>query len=112
MNKQATIFEAIASSGIFLALGTASFMEDLRNDKSDPAQQVKMAKALRKRVILLIDPNLSPGQKDELRTFFHGFDTVREVMFDPRRHNWDGLEVALEEMRIIPKQKKEVRSRG
>jgi len=107
MNRQADIFEKVASSGIFLALGTASFLEELRNDKSDPAQQVKMAKALRKRVILLIDYNLSPGQKDELWTFFHGFDTVREVMFDPRRHNWDGLEVALEELGVIPKQKKD-----
>lgn len=107
MHRQADIFEAIASSRIFLALGTASFLEELRNDKSDPAHQVKMSKALRKRVILLIDSTLSPGQKDELRTFFHDFDTVREVMFDPRHHNWDELEVALEEMRIIPKQKED-----
>ena len=107
MNRQADIFEAIASSGIFLALGTASFLEELRNDKSDPAQQVKMAKALRKRIILLIDSNLSPGQKDELRTFFHDFGTVREVMFDPRHRNWDEFKVTLEEMGIIPKQKED-----
>lgn len=99
MNKQAT-FEAIASSGIFLALGTAHFLEDLRNDKSDPAQQVKMAKALRKRVLLLIDSNLSPGQKDELRTFFNDFETVREVIFDPRRPNQDEFKVALEELGV------------
>jgi len=95
MNKQATIFEAIASSGIFLALGTDGFLKDLRNDKSDPAQQVKMAKALRKRVILLIDSNLTPGHKDELRTFFNDFDTVREIIFDPRSPNWDELEAEL-----------------
>jgi len=95
MNKQATIFEAIASSGIFLALGTASFLEELQNDKSDPAQQVKMAKALRKRVILLIDSNLAPGHRDELRTFFNDFDTVREIIFDPRSPNWDELEAEL-----------------
>uniref|UniRef100_A0A6M3X6I8 Uncharacterized protein n=1 Tax=viral metagenome TaxID=1070528 RepID=A0A6M3X6I8_9ZZZZ len=105
MNKQATIFEAIASSGIFLALGTASYLEELRNDKSDPAQQVKMAKALRKRVLLLIDSNLSPGQKDELRTFFDDFDEVREVTFDSRQLNWDGLKVALEGLAVIPKRK-------
>ena len=91
MNKQARIFEAIASSGIFIALGTASFLEELRNDKSDPAQQVKMAKALRKRVLLLIDSNLPPGHKDELRTFFNDFDTVREIIFDPGSPNWDEL---------------------
>lgn len=95
MNKQAIIFEAIASSGIFLALGTDGYLKDLRNDKSDPAQQVKMAKALRKRVILLIDSNLPPGHKDELRTFFNDFDTVREIIFDPRSPNWDELEAEL-----------------
>jgi len=95
MNKQATIFEAIASSGIFLALGTDDYLKDLRNDKSDPAQQVKMAKALRKRVLLLIDSNLTPGHKDELRAFFNDFDTVREIIFDPRSPNWNELEAEL-----------------
>lgn len=95
MNKQAAIFEAIASSGIFLALGTDGYLKDLWNDKSDPAQQVKMAKALRKRVILLIDSNLPPRHKDELRTFFNDFDTVREIIFDLRFPNWDELEAEL-----------------
>lgn len=105
MTRQANIFEKIASSGIFLAVGTASFLGELRNDKSDMAQQVKMAKALRKRVILLLECHLSPGQKDELRTFFKDFDTVREAIFDPSKYEWDELKVALEEMRVIPKQK-------
>jgi len=95
MNKQATIFEAIASSGIFLALGTDGFLKDLRNDKSDPAQQVKMAKALRKRVILLIDSNLPLGHKDELRTFFKDVDTVREIICAPRSPTWDEREAEL-----------------
>ena len=107
MQKVDHIFEAIASSKIFLAVGTTDLLEELRDDKSDPAQQVKMAKALRKRVILLLESNLSPGQKDELRTIFNDFDTVREVIFDLSSHNWDELRVAFEEMKLIPKQKVE-----
>jgi len=100
MNRQEKIFEMVATSEIFLALGTASYLEELRNDRSDPAQQVKMAKALGKRAILLIDSNLSPGQKDELLTFFRDFDTVREVMVDPSHGNWGKLIEILEEMGI------------
>jgi len=105
MNRQAKIFEMVASSEIFLTLGTASYLEELRNDQSDPAQQIKMAKALRKRVILLFDYDLSPGQKDELRTFFHDFDTVREVTVDSRHRNWGKFTAALVEMGFNLKEK-------
>ena len=98
MNRQAVIFDKIANSRTFLGLGTVDFLEELRTDKSEAAQQVKMAKALKRRVILLIDSNLSPEQKDELRGFFLGFKTVREVAFDPKHKDWGDLRVALEEM--------------
>jgi len=104
MDRQAKTFEMVANSRIFLALGTADYLEELRNDQSDQAQQVKMAKALKKRVIVLVDSNLSLEQEDELRTFFRDFDTVIEVMVDPSHRNWGKLKAVLDEMGLVPKQ--------
>jgi len=104
MNRRAKTFEMVAKSKVVLALGTTAYLEELRNDQSDLAQQVNMAKALKKGVILIVDSGLSPEQKDELRTFFRDFDTVKEVMLDQSHNDWGKLEAVLKEMGLGLKQ--------
>lgn len=76
------LFDEIATSKVFLALGTKDFLNGLRDDNSDPTEQVKMAKALRKPVLLMFDNRLESQERGELRGFFRDFKVVREIEFD------------------------------
>jgi len=90
------LFDGIATSKVFLALGTRDYLNELRDDNSPPAEQVKMAKALRKPVLLMFDNRLESQEKGELRGFFRDFKVVREIEFDS--DNPDGTAGGLKEI--------------
>ena len=74
-------FEGIAQSGIFLVLGTASYLQEIRGH-GGCYQQVMMAKALGKPVILMLDQRLLPSEHDEIRRRLSGIEIIGSVLFD------------------------------
>lgn len=52
-------FEKMAGSAIFLALGTVSYLQEIR-EHGDCYHQVMMAKALKKATILMLDKKRHP----------------------------------------------------
>jgi hypothetical protein len=67
MNVPAT-FDGIASSHVFIALGTPDYLRELR-DHGDAYLQVEMARALRKPAILMMSVHLTPQEQEELRHY-------------------------------------------
>lgn len=76
-----TTFDKIDSSMFFLALGTDDYLKEVLSPGT-LAEQIKMAKALKKPVLLMVERHLSDEQKSQLRDLFSEFDIVREVEFD------------------------------
>ena len=74
-------FDKIASSDFFLVIGTANYLKEI-SSLGRLAEQRKMAKALKKPVMLLVDCRLSEEQKGQLRDLYSEFDKVQEIEFD------------------------------
>jgi len=74
-------FDKIASSDIFLVIGTANYLEEV-NSPGPLAEQRKMAKALKRPVLLMVDCHLSDEQRSQPRGLYSEFDIVREIAFD------------------------------
>ena len=74
-------FEKMAESAIFLALGTASYLQEIR-EHGDCYHQVIMAKALKKPTILMLDQRLLPSEHEEIRQGLNGLEIIGTVLFD------------------------------
>lgn len=90
-------FEKVAGSAIFLALGTADYLKQVR-EHGDSYHQVMMARALKKPVILMLDRRLSPSERDELRECFDGLEILGTVFFDGARKESELEESAQKEL--------------
>lgn len=76
-----TTFDKIASSDIFLVIGTANYLKEVFSP-GPLTEQIKIAKSLKKPVLLMVDISLNEEQKCQLRELFSEFDRVREIEFD------------------------------
>ena len=97
MNVPAT-FEAMAQSAFFLMLGEGSALQELR-DKGDCYQQVLMARALKKPVVLMLDRQLRPLEHSEIRNCLEDREIIGTVYFDSKNMDdsvRDRLQVLLE----------------
>lgn len=74
-------FEKVAESAVFLALGTASYLQEIR-EHGDCYHQVMMAKALKKPTILMLDRRLLPSEHEEIRQGLNGLEVIGTVLFD------------------------------
>ena len=74
-------FEKVAESAVFLALGTASYLQEIR-EHGDAYHQVMMAKALKKPTILMLDQRLLPSEHEEIRQCLNGLEVIGTVLFD------------------------------
>ncbi|MBA7662001.1 hypothetical protein ES703_70023 [subsurface metagenome] len=74
-------FEKMAESGVFVVLGTASYLQEIRKH-GDCYHQVMMAKALRKPAILILDQRLLPSECEELRQGLNGLEVIGTVLVD------------------------------
>ncbi len=83
MNVAAT-FETIAQSAFFLMLGEGSALQELR-DRGDCYQQVLMARALKKPVVLMLDRQLRPLEHAEIRNCLEGMEIIGTVSFDSKK---------------------------
>ena len=77
-------FGKMAESAIFLALGTASYLQEIR-EHGDCYHQVMMAKALKKPTILMLDQRLLPSEHEEIRQALNGLEVISTVLFDSER---------------------------
>lgn len=82
MNVTAT-FDGIASSAVFLALGTADYLREIR-EKGPCYQQVEMARALRKPCVLMVSKHLTPQEQEELRQSLDGLEVVGTFEVDEK----------------------------
>ncbi len=83
MNVPAT-FESMAQSSFFLVLGEGDVVQEIR-DKGDCYQQVLMARALKKPVVLMLDRQLRPLEQGELRNCLEGLEIIGTVSFDSEK---------------------------
>lgn len=91
-------FDKIAESGIFLILGTRNYLEETRSP-GPLVEQIKMAFALGKPVLLLIEETLNKHERAELRGLLSDFPTVRELVFaESAVDETKGLKDALNEL--------------
>lgn len=74
-------FEMIGDSRIFLVLGTRQFLEEMRSP-GPLVEQRKMALALGKPALLIIEETLNEHERTELRSLFIDFPTARELIFN------------------------------
>jgi len=74
-------FEKVAESTVFLALGTVSYLQEIR-EHGDCYHQVMMAKALKKPAILMLDQRLLPSEHEEIRQGLNGLEVIGTVLFD------------------------------
>ena len=81
MKRCLNTFEKMAQSGSFLALGTIDYLREIR-EKGDCYEQVQMAKALKKPVILMLSEQLLPSEQEELRQNLEGLEILGTVFFD------------------------------
>jgi len=77
----ALTFETVAQSAFFLMLGEGSALQELR-DRGDCYQQVLMARALKKPVVLMLDRMLRPLEQQEVRNCLEGMEIIGTVSFD------------------------------
>jgi len=82
MNVAAT-FESMAQSSFFLVLGEGDVVQEVR-DKGDCYQQILMARALKKPVVLMLDRQLRPLEQGELRNCLEGMEIIGTVSFDSK----------------------------
>ena len=82
MNVPAT-FESMAQSSFFLVLGEGDVVQEIR-DKGDCYQQILMARALKKPVVLMLDRQLRPLEQGELRNYLEGLEIIGTVSFDSK----------------------------
>ena len=82
MNVPAT-FESMAQSSFFLVLGEGDVVQEIR-DKGDCYQQILMARALKKPVVLMLDRQLRPLEQGELRNYLEGMEIIGTVSFDSK----------------------------
>lgn len=82
MNVPAT-FESMAQSSFFLVLGEGDYLQEVR-DKGDCYQQILMARALKKPVVLMLDRQLRPLEQGELRNCLEGMEIIGTVSFDSK----------------------------
>jgi len=75
------VFEGVAESGVFIALGTSGYLEELR-EHGDCYHQLMMAKALKKPAILMLDKRLLPSEREEIRQGLNGLKVIGTVLFD------------------------------
>lgn len=98
MANTKSTFDKIAESGVFLVLGTRDYLEETRSPGS-LVEQIKMAFALGKPVLLLIEETLNEHERAELRGLFSDFPIARELVFNKSAVNeTKGLEDALDEL--------------
>lgn len=83
MNVPAT-FEGMARSSFFLMLGEGDVVQEIR-DKGDCYQQILMARALKKPVVLMLDRQLRPLEQGELRNCLEGLEIIGTVSFDSEK---------------------------
>lgn len=74
-------FAGMAESAIFLLLGTASYLQEIR-EQGDCYQQVRMARALKKPTLLILDRGLQPSEQEEIRNCLDGLEIIGTVFFD------------------------------
>lgn len=104
MNIHAT-FENMVQSSFFLVLGERTFVNNFR-DKGDCYQQILMARALKKPVILMEDRQLQPLERIEMHSFLEGMEIIGTVSFDSKTMD----DKVLYEMREILERWKKTRS--
>jgi hypothetical protein len=83
MNVPAT-FESMAQSSFFLVLGVGDVVQEIR-DKEDCYQQIRMARALKKPVVLMLDRQLRPLEQEELYNCLEGLEIIGTVSFDSEK---------------------------
>jgi hypothetical protein len=83
MNVPAT-FESMAQSSFFLVLGEGDVVQEIR-DKGDCYQQILMARALKKPVVLMLDRQLRPLEQGEMRNCLEGLEIIGTVFFDSEK---------------------------
>ena len=82
LNVPAT-FESMAQSSFFLVLGEGDVVQELR-DKGDCYQQILMARALKKPVVLMLDRQLRPLEQGEIRNCLEDMEIIGTVSFDSK----------------------------
>jgi len=95
MNVPVT-FETMAQSAFFLVIGTGDYLQELR-DRGDCYQQVRMARALKKPVVLMLDRQLRPLEQSEIRNCLENMEIIGTVFFDSN-HRDDGVKDELLEL--------------
>ncbi len=91
-------FDKIAGSQVFLIFGTRDYLEETRSP-GPLVEQIKMAFALGKPVLLLIEETLNEHERAEFRGLFSDFPTVRELVFNKSAvDETKGLKDALDEL--------------
>jgi hypothetical protein len=73
----------MAQSSFFLVLGEGDVVQEIR-DKGDCYQQILMARALKKPVVLMLDRQLRPLEQGELRNYLEGLEIIGTVSFDSK----------------------------
>jgi len=77
----ALTFETMAQSAFFLMVGEGGALQELR-DRGDCYQQVRMARALKKPVVLMMDRMLRPLEQQEIQNCLEGMEIIGTVSFD------------------------------
>lgn len=80
----AATFERMAQSSFFLMLGEGDVVQEIR-DKGDCYQQILMARALKKPVVLMLDRQLRPLEQEELRNCLEGMKIIGTLFFDSEK---------------------------
>ncbi len=76
-------FERMAQSSTFLVIGTDDYLQEVR-DKGDGYQQILMARALKKPVVLMLDRQLRPLEQQEIRNCLEGMEIIGTISFDSK----------------------------
>lgn len=92
-------FDKLYDSNVFLVIGTTNYLREMRLP-GPLAEHRKMALALRKPVLLMIERSLTDREKSKLRDLYSEFGLVREIEFDKNalRATDDKLVQAMKEL--------------
>jgi len=93
----AVTFDRLAQSAFFLVIGTGDYLQEVR-DKGDCYQQILMARALKKPIILMLDRQLRPLEQAEIRNCLEGMEIIGAVFFDSKHNRDDRVKDELGEL--------------
>ncbi len=87
-----TLEDAIKDSQIFLVLATSTYLKELKDRKSDVYIQAKLAKKMKKPVVILYVKNkISIDEKIEIERFFSSYNVIKEMEMDSESKNFEEL---------------------